>query len=220
MTILKTGLASLFFCGALAASPQLSHAGERADEARIETKLKKDRDLNGVRVKCESVVTLTGKVASESDKARAGRLAGASGFTKVDNQIEVSDKVIKDRLDDRAEAAKDRTQERADIEKNRIDAAAQAAKDRLDRKETGKTQTSIGDDVSDAWITTKLKSFFTTDSAFKDSSIRVDTDSKGMVTLDGTVPSDAAHMKALEVARTTKGVHDIRDNLKVTVPNR
>ena len=216
---MKTGLISLFVCGALAASPVVSHAAGRADEARMETKLRKDGDLQDVKVKYERVVKLTGKVASEADKDRAGRLANASGVTRVDNQIEVSDKAAKSRVDDRAEAAKDRTQDRADIAKNRIDADAQAAKDRIDRKDGSKdgskTHTAFGDDVSDAWITTKLKSQFTTESPFKDSSIHVDTDAKGLVTLNGTVPTEAAHAKALEIARATKGVHEVRDNLKV-----
>ena len=213
--LIRTGLLSLFICGALAVSAPLSRAGDRTDEARIETKLRKDGDLQDVRVKYERVVILTGKVASESDKVRAGRLANAAGVTKVDNQIEVSDRAAKNRVDDRAEAAKDRTQDRADVAKNRIDADAQAAKDRIDRKESVKPHTALGDDVSDAWITTKLKTQYTTESAFKDSAISVDTDAKGLVTLNGTVQTEVAHVKALEVARATRGVREVRDNIRV-----
>jgi len=150
-------LTSLFVYGALAASPVVSHANDRAEQTRIETKLKKDADLRGVTVKCERVVTLSGKVPSESDKIRAERLASLTGVSKVDNQIEVSDKVAKDRIDDQAEANKDRAQVRADIEKNRIDAEAEAAKARLDHRDTDKAHPTVGDDVSDDYHQTEIK---------------------------------------------------------------
>jgi hyperosmotically inducible periplasmic protein len=216
---MRNGLALLLVFGVLGTSAQ-SRAAEQADESRIETKLKKDADLRDVKVKYERTVILTGKVASESDKARAGRLASVGAGTKVDNQIEVDTERAKDRtkdkIEDRAEAAKEKAQTRADIEKTRIDRAAEAAKEKVDRKDSaGKTGTSTGDELSDAWVTTKLKSQYTTESAFRESSIHVDTDSNGQVTLRGTVPSREAHTKALEVARSTKGVRDVKDELKV-----
>ena len=118
-----------------------------------------------------------------------------------------SDRKAKNRIDDRAEAAKDKTeaqadaekektQNRADNEKNRIDQKAEATKDRIDQRaeadkknvdqkamaKSGK-ETTVGDDVSDAWITTKLKSQYTTESAFKNASIKVDTENRGYVCL-------------------------------------
>ena len=56
-----------------------------------------------------------------------------------------------------------------------------------------------------------------TESAFKNASIKVDTESKGFVRLQGTVPNETARAKALEVARSTKGVRDVRDDLIVGV---
>ena len=166
------------------------------------------------------------------------RLAGTSAVHAD------SERKAKTRIDDRAEAAKDKTQaqadeekekaqNRADIEKNRIDQKAEATKDQIDRKaeldkksveqknvdqkavaKSGK-ETTVGDDVSDAWITTKLKTQYTTESAFKNASIKVDTENRGYVRLQGTVPTETARAKALEVARATKGVREVRDDLIV-----
>jgi len=215
---MKISLVSAFLL-VMGAAPVTGHANETTNaspkQSRIESKLKKDADLKDVHVKCDEVVTLTGKVASESDRMRAERLASASGATRIDNQIEVDGSLAKARIDDRADAAKDRVQTRGDIEKNRIDRRAELAKDRAENKDEGDTKPSVGDDVSDTWITTKLKSKYTTESAFKGASIHVETDGKGTVSLSGSVPSPAAHVKALEVARATKGVRDVHDELQV-----
>lgn len=218
---------SLLVAVAIPSLAAVTWAADR-DESRIETRLKKESDLKDVRVKYDRVVTLTGKVASESEKMKAERLANVSGVTRIDNQIEVHDGRVRDgrvddshavekakeRIDDRAEAQKDHVQERADAEKTRIDRVAEARKEHVDEKhQAGKA--TISDDISDAWITTKLKSQYTTEGAFRDSTIHVDTDRTGLVTLTGVVASEAAHARALEVARGTKGVRDVRDNLKV-----
>ena len=214
----KVSLVSAFLL-AMVATPAIGHANETMrgsrQQSQIETKLKKDTELKDVRVKCEEVVTLTGKVASESERMRAERLASASGATRIDNQIEVDGSLAKAHIDERADAAKERAQARADIEKNQIDRKAEAAKDRMDQKDTTDTKPSVGDDVSDTWITTKLKSKYTTESAFKGASIHVETDGKGTVSLTGNVPSPAAHVKALEIARATKGVREVHDELKI-----
>ena len=44
--------------------------------------------------------------------------------------------------------------------------------------------------------------------------VRVETNN-AVVTLNGTVASEAAHVRALELARSTSGVSRIEDNIKV-----
>jgi len=218
----KNGLTSLLVLGFLgstvAFSSGRSFAGEHgAEEARIEQRLKKETDLKDVHVKCDRIVTLTGKVGSESEKVRAERLANLPGVTRVDNQIEVTDAKAKEKIEDRADASKEAIQRRADAEKERVDRAAEAKKERVDQKHEGKT--TVGDDVTDSWITTKLKTQYTTEGAFKHASIHVDTDDKGVVTLRGTVPSETSRAKAVEVARGTKGVRSVNDQLEIATPN-
>ena len=50
------------------------------------------------------------------------------------------------------------------------------------------------------------------------SDLRVDTDNKGVVTLTGTVPSETARARAVEIARTTEGVHEVVDKVVVGAP--
>jgi osmotically-inducible protein OsmY len=46
--------------------------------------------------------------------------------------------------------------------------------------------------------------------------INVDTDNKGVVTLSGTVKTQAEADKAVSIARQTKGVASVTNNLKVS----
>lgn len=67
---------------------------------------------------------------------------------------------------------------------------------------------------SDAGITTKVKTKLAADPTVKASQIDVDTKNK-VVTLNGTVDSQAAKDQAISIARSTTGVADVVDNLTV-----
>lgn len=90
---------------------------------------------------------------------------------------------------------------------NRIDVAPSSVATAA--KETGEAVKATGDAaaqaVSDTWITTKVKSVLLADSDAKGMEINVDT-KDGVVTLEGTLVSQAAvdHVKAL--ARGVEGV--------------
>jgi osmotically-inducible protein OsmY len=71
--------------------------------------------------------------------------------------------------------------------------------------------------LSDAGITTKVKAKLAADSTIKATQINVDTKDK-VVTLSGTVDSEAAKTQALALARGTEGVSDVVDNLTLTAP--
>ena len=64
--------------------------------------------------------------------------------------------------------------------------------------------------ISDSWITMKIHSLFVPDEALEGSNIDVDTRS-GVVTLSGTVATEAGRKKAAEIARTTDGVKSVND---------
>src|SRR5262249_28294218 len=66
----------------------------------------------------------------------------------------------------------------------------------------------------DAGITTKVKSKLAADPTVKASQIDVDTKNK-VVTLNGTVDTQAAKDQAILIARQTAGVADVVDNLTV-----
>ena len=69
---------------------------------------------------------------------------------------------------------------------------------------------------SDAGITTKVKSKLAADPTVKASQIDVDTKNK-VVTLNGTVDSQAAKDQAILITRQTPGVADVVDNLTVAM---
>ncbi len=70
---------------------------------------------------------------------------------------------------------------------------------------------------SDAGITTKIKAKLAADSTVKASEVHVDTKDK-IVTLSGTVDSEAAKAQAVALARGTEGVSDVVDNLTIAPP--
>lgn len=74
----------------------------------------------------------------------------------------------------------------------------------------------MGDKMSDAWITTKVKSEFATTKGVGFTDISVDTKA-GVVVLTGTVGSDAEKELAKRTAAGVKGVRSVdASGLKVT----
>ena len=67
---------------------------------------------------------------------------------------------------------------------------------------------------TDTGISTSIKSKFAADDTVKASQIDVDTKDK-IVTLTGTVDSEIAKNRAVDIARATKGVTRVTDNLIV-----
>jgi osmotically-inducible protein OsmY len=68
---------------------------------------------------------------------------------------------------------------------------------------------------TDGGITTAVKSKMAVDDAVKAYQVDVDTH-EGVVTLNGTVGSNAARTRAVMLARDTDGVRDVIDNLRVS----
>ena len=71
-----------------------------------------------------------------------------------------------------------------------------------------------GEKISDGWITTKINWFFVGEDLLKDSRIDVDT-KDNVVTLKGTVLSQAGRTRAMELAKATEGVKNVVDQLTV-----
>jgi hyperosmotically inducible protein len=71
-----------------------------------------------------------------------------------------------------------------------------------------------GEVISDTWITTKIKTKFVGEDALKHSDITVNT-TDNVVTLSGTVASEAGRKRAIAVAKATDGVKDVVDKLTI-----
>lgn len=73
---------------------------------------------------------------------------------------------------------------------------------------------SIGSGANDAWLWTKTRAALATTDDLGESTINVDVDN-AVVTLKGTVDSDAMKAMAVKVAKGIEGVKDVKDELKI-----
>jgi hyperosmotically inducible protein len=76
------------------------------------------------------------------------------------------------------------------------------------------TRESTGEYVTDSWITTKVKTSLVRDPMVKATEVNVET-FKGVVQLSGFVSSDAAMHHAVQIARDTKGVTSVKNDMRV-----
>jgi osmotically-inducible protein OsmY len=76
------------------------------------------------------------------------------------------------------------------------------------------TRANVSGPVDDATITTRVKTAFLNDPVIGAEKIDVDT-FKGVVTLSGHVKNKEQETKALAVARSIKGVTDVKSSLQV-----
>lgn len=76
------------------------------------------------------------------------------------------------------------------------------------------TAEKSGNAIKDSWITLKVHSQFVPEDALENSDIDVDTNN-GVVTLTGTVASDAGRTRAVAIAKATDGVKSVTDRLRV-----
>jgi hyperosmotically inducible periplasmic protein len=73
--------------------------------------------------------------------------------------------------------------------------------------------------VKDRWITMKIHSMFVPEDALEDSNVDVDT-VNGVVTLSGTVTTEAGRARALAIAKNTDGAKRVVDKLRVRPAER
>jgi hyperosmotically inducible periplasmic protein len=69
--------------------------------------------------------------------------------------------------------------------------------------------------VSDSVITAKVKSQLLAQGVHEFGHIKVDTDRDGMVWLSGTAKSHEAEDRAVTIARDTKGVVRVKDDIRI-----
>ena len=213
-------------------------------ETRLkDTAALKDADID-VEVK-NGVVTLTGTVQSEAQSQRARTVANVAGVSSVNNRLTVDSKAARaaDRTADKAEGtmnkagdktgkamdkAADKTERAGEKSASTMQKAGDKAEKVLEKggvkivddksaaaKQSGKDEViDVDANINDAWITTKIKANFLNEDALKGSNINVDTNNH-VVTLKGTVASAAGRARALELAKSTKGVKRVVDSLTI-----
>jgi hyperosmotically inducible protein len=224
---------------AMAPSAALAQAAKVDDstlDTRIEARIKASDTLKHDKIDVaveNGVVTLTGDVASEAHRVRAASLAKIAGVTRVENKLDI-DTTLGEKLDkavaktekaagttgsatkNAAEKTKDATVKAAGKTKDGAVYVGKKTKDGAEYvgEKTKAGAVKTGDEVTDGWLITKLKADFVNEDTLKGSSINVDSDNQ-VVTLKGTVTSEAGRQRAMEIAKTTKGVKRVNNNLVI-----
>jgi hyperosmotically inducible protein len=167
------------------------------------------------------VVTLTGSVESPAAKEQAVQIARqTNGVRDVVDQITVNrteatsgDLDRSTTLDERAEHAGESVADKAeDLGQKTVDKTKELGHETADK--TGNATHKTGEVVSDAAVTTAVKTKFLADPVVKGLKIDVDT-TNNVVTLSGDVASKAEMDKAVTIARNTSGVTRVVSNLHV-----
>jgi hyperosmotically inducible periplasmic protein len=194
-------LGAMLVSGAAGAQPAPQFGGATSGDSEraktIEAQLHKDKALSDDQI----TVTVTGKrvrlagaVDSDDERRHAEDLVWQTDPTLVvENLLTVPQP--------QTSTAAGRAVDKAVVESK--DAAHKA----------GKAVDEAGEMIDDGWITSKVKAQLMTADGVKASAINVDT-SDHVVTLRGTVRSESERAKALHIARTTRGVNKVVDELK------
>jgi len=196
--------------------PTTSAASEKALDSRIEGRIHNDATLKKYKIDVSvegGVATLTGTVPTEADRAKATTLAQVSGISRVDNKLIVD---LNTATTGTAGTVKEKTKEGAGKTKDGAEKVYEKSKDGA-KAVGGKTKdgaVKVGDEVTDAYLISKLHTDFVNESTLKGSDINVDSDNQ-VVTLKGTVTSEAGRARAVAIAKGTKGVKRVVDHLTI-----
>jgi osmotically-inducible protein OsmY len=157
------------------------------------------------------VVTLNGTVGSQTEKERAVMIArNTKGVTGVVDDLTVGPVATTgSAVEQTARDAKEKTEDAAHDAKVKTEDAAHDAKVKT---EHGAENT--GEAITDAAITSEVKTKFLAEPGVSGLSINVDTNDH-VVTLSGTVKSKAEADKAMRIARESKGVRRVVNRLKI-----
>ena len=178
----------------------------------VKTKLAADDTVKAYQIDVDTangVVTLTGIVEAPAAKEQAVSIARRTdGVKDVVDHITVNQAAATtpDHVGDHVgDDIKDATKTAGEKIGEGTDKAVDATKGAAEK---------TGEVVTDAAITTAVKTKLLADTKTPGLKIDVDTND-GIVTLSGTVPSKAAEDKAVADARDTKGVKRVVNKLKV-----
>jgi osmotically-inducible protein OsmY len=211
--------------GAVATTARAQSAAAQArpsDEQlvhEIATKIANNETLAADAVKVDvknGVATLSGMVGKDADKATAERLAHVDGVVRVENNLKSREKAtnaVTGTAGTVAGATKTGAEKTVEVTKTGAEKTASATK-----TAAGKTKdvfSKSGEKITDGWITSRIKTNFMADDTLQSSSINVDT-TDHVVTLRGAVPTEAARVKAMQIAKDVEGVDRVVDALKVT----
>lgn len=209
--------AILLSAGALAATVACSQTDAGVTSA-VKSKMAADDTVKASEINVDThnhVVTLNGTVGSQAEKERALMIArNTKGVNSVIDDLRVgpvatSGAADRDRDGDRDRDYSESAEQTARGAKEKTEDAAHEAKVKSEN-----AADKTGEVLSDAAITSAVKTKFLAEPGVPGTSINVDTNNH-VVTLTGTVKSKAEMDKAMAIARDTKGVKRVVNHLKV-----
>jgi hyperosmotically inducible periplasmic protein len=166
---------------------------------QIYAKFFADPDIKGRHIDVETVsgvVTLRGTIQSGAERSQAIAKAKATDGVK-----QVVDKLSLPQAE-KSPAGDANEKSRPSTNAEQVKAHAKSAADR------------VGKEISDTWITTKVQAMYFLDKDVKGMDIAVTTRGT-VVTLTGTVPTEATRQKAVADARSIEGVSQVVDKITV-----
>lgn len=171
----------------------------------VKTKLLADKTVGGLKINVDTsngVVTLTGPVNSAAERNQALRLARETkGVKRVENKLTLETAGTT--------GATPKVKVKDDVKQNEDEKAKVVIKD-----DTTPKVKQAGRKIADAEITTVVKTKLLGVKDVIANDINVDTND-GVVTLKGSVPTEAQKTRAAEIARNTAGVKRVVNELTV-----
>jgi hyperosmotically inducible protein len=216
--------------GAATFQDTVAKAADHTLRERIETRVERDAALKtqDIKVSVEGgVATLTGTVSTRKQRERAAQLARVTGIARVDNQIVVDRSASTTGTKGTLDNAKDAAKEVGGAAKDGAIAVGEKSKEGAETvgEKTKEGAAKVGDKtlggvnkasdgISDTAIASRVKSRFVGEDLLRGSDIKVDCD-QHVVTLRGTVTSDAGRARAIEIANGIDSVQHVINELTI-----
>src|SRR5205823_882814 len=146
-------------------------------DKQIEKQIKTDPSLKHADIKVsvhEGVATLSGNVATDAERARAGQLAKVSGITRVDNQIIVDPHAAQKGTTGTTGTVGTAAEKTKEGTKKTGEKTKEGAEKVWDKTKEGASK--VGNETSDAYILSRVKMRFAGVDVLKGSDINVDCD--------------------------------------------
>lgn len=208
-------------------------SGAVPDEATKQQALSLARSVDGVTSVNDQLEVRTGPVTAATKPVAGGAEVGTSGrendrepvwiTTKIQAQYFLDPEVSPWNIDVTTasggvvtlEGTVDSAQDKSEaVRIARETEGVTRVDDKLRVRADSASAPRVDVDAPDPWLTAKIQAKYFMDADVKGRRIDVDTQS-GVVTLSGTVESQAARRQAVALARNTDGVREVKDQLKV-----
>lgn len=216
-------------------APAMGHAAQDVSDASItaavKTRLMKDKVARGTDIDVttdDGVVTVTGAVPTAADKTRIGRLVrDTTGVKSVENKLSVGATGTSGKSDDTKIVIKDDApkikvkndkdsvtikDDTTPAVKKGANAVAEGSKKAAKAVKGAAKKTA--DVTTDASVATAVKTRLMKDEVARGTAIDVKADD-GVVTISGTVPTEADKLRIGKLVGDTSGVKRVVNELKV-----